>query len=117
MSEKELNNIICKKINYYMDINDTTQMELANYMGVSQATISNWQKGTKTPRMSKIDKICEFFHIQRSDLMEDKDVSTEDKYSIPKVNTLAAHFEGEEFTEEEMDEIKNFVEFVKNKRK
>ena len=65
MSEKELNSIICKKINYYMDINGTTQMELANYMGVSQATISNWQKGIKTPRMSKIDKICEFFHIQR----------------------------------------------------
>ena len=42
MSEKELNSIICKKINYYMDINGTTQMELANYMGVSQATISNW---------------------------------------------------------------------------
>ncbi|RHB18560.1 helix-turn-helix domain-containing protein [Eubacterium ventriosum] len=117
MSEKELNSIICKKINYYMDINGTTQMELANYMGVSQATISNWQKGIKTPRMSKIDKICEFFHIQRSDLMEDKEVSTEDKSSFPEVNTLAAHFEGEEFSEAEMEEIKNFVEFVKNKRK
>lgn len=110
MSEKELNSIICKKINYYMDTNGTTQMELANYMGVSQATISNWQKGIKTPRMSKIDKICEFFHIQRSDLMEDKS-------SFPEVNTLAAHFEGEEFSEAEMEEIKNFVEFVKNKRK
>ena len=71
MSEKELNAIITKKLNYYMDLNSTTQVELAEYMGVSQATISNWQKGIKTPRMSKIDKICEFFHIKRSDLMED----------------------------------------------
>ena len=36
---------------------------------------------------------------------------------FPEVNTLAAHFEGEEFSEAEMEEIKNFVEFVKNKRK
>ena len=33
------------------------------------------------------------------------------------VDTLAAHFEGENFTEDELEEIMNFVEFVKNKRK
>jgi len=31
--------------------------------------------------------------------------------------TLAAHFEGEDFTAEEEEEILNFVNFVKNKRK
>ena len=34
-----------------------------------------------------------------------------------KTQLEIAHFEGEEFTEAEMEEIKNFVEFVKNKRK
>lgn len=31
--------------------------------------------------------------------------------------TLAAHFDGDEYTEEELNEIKQFAEFVKNKRK
>lgn len=31
--------------------------------------------------------------------------------------TLAAHFDGEEYTEEELVEIKKFAEFVKSKRK
>ena len=31
--------------------------------------------------------------------------------------TLAAHFDGEEYTEDEMEEIKNFAAFVKNRRK
>ena len=31
--------------------------------------------------------------------------------------TLAAHFDGEEYTEDELDEIRQFAEFVKNKRK
>ena len=55
--------------------------------------------------------IADFFNVDMNFLMG------KPSNSIPKVNTLAAHFEGEEFSEEEMDEIKNFVEFVKNKRK
>ena len=31
-------------------------------------------------------------------------------------DTIAAHFEGEEFTPEEQEEIDNFVKFVKSKR-
>ena len=31
--------------------------------------------------------------------------------------TLAAHFDGTEYTEEELEEIRSFAEFVKNKRK
>mgnify|MGYP002529275302 CR=1 FL=1 len=116
MSEKEINEIICKKLNYYMKLNNTTQTKLADYMGVSVATVSNWCKGIKTPRMSKVDKICEFFHIQRSDLLEDKEDKEETKVNN-QIMTLAAHFEGDEFTAEEMEDIKNFVEFVKNKRK
>lgn len=32
-------------------------------------------------------------------------------------HTLAAHFEGEDFTAEELAEIENFVRFVKSKRR
>lgn len=30
---------------------------------------------------------------------------------------LAAHFDGEEYTEDELDEIRQFAEFVKNRKK
>ncbi len=89
MSEQELNKIITKKINYYMELNGTTQKELAEYMNVSQATISNWQKGIKTPRMSKIDKICSFFNIKRSDLMEDNSTEEPTYYTNAETQQLA----------------------------
>lgn len=38
-----------------------------------------------------------------------------DKNNEP--TTVAAHFDGTEYTEEELDEIRQFAEFVKNKRK
>lgn len=33
------------------------------------------------------------------------------------ISAIAAHFDGEEFTEDELEEIRRFVEFVKSKRK
>lgn len=71
MSEKELNKIIADNITRQMELNNRTQLELAEYMNVSQATVSNWCKGVKMPRMSKIDMICKFFDINCSDLMND----------------------------------------------
>lgn len=34
-----------------------------------------------------------------------------------KIDTLAAHFDGSDYTEDELEEIRRFAEFVKNKRK
>jgi len=31
-------------------------------------------------------------------------------------STIAAHFSGDEFTEDELDEIRQFAEFVKNRK-
>ncbi len=39
------------------------------------------------------------------------------QYEVPHTSTLAAHFSGDEFTESELNEIRQFAEFVKNKRK
>lgn len=80
MPESEINKIIAKNINKYLNSRNKTQVDLADYMGVSQATVSNWCKGIKTPRMDKIDKICVFFNCKRSDLMEEKEESDETYY-------------------------------------
>lgn len=76
MSEQEINAIIAQNLNYHLNRCGKSQLDLAVYMGVSQATVSNWCKGIKLPRMDKIDRICEFFRINRSELMSDKNDST-----------------------------------------
>lgn len=35
---------------------------------------------------------------------------------IPYSSTIAAHFDGDEFTEDELDDIRAYAEFVKNRR-
>ena len=69
MSETDLNQIIANNISKQLALHGRTQLELAEYVNVSQATVSNWCTGIKMPRMSKIDMICNFFHIERSDLI------------------------------------------------
>lgn len=56
-------------------------------------------------------------------LTEDEAVQSYEKCgfaAVKKVDneptTIVAHFDGSEYTEEELEEIKNFAEFVKNKR-
>lgn len=51
----------------------TPQAELAQHVGVSNSAVNNWARGISMPRMDKIDKICDFFGIQRSDLLTIKE--------------------------------------------
>lgn len=71
MSELEFNAIFSKCLKYYLNKYDMTQSELAKRLGVSTQSVTNWCKGDKSPRMDKVDAMCEIFHCKRSDLMED----------------------------------------------
>ena len=51
---------------------EITQLELSKRLGVGTTSVYNWCNGIKTPRMDKVDAMCEIFHCKRSDLMEDK---------------------------------------------
>lgn len=87
MNEKEINSIIANNITKYLELNNKTQLELAEYMQVSQATVSNWCKGLKMPRMSKIDMICTFFSINRSDLLNETALTTPPRRGVT-INVL-----------------------------
>lgn len=77
MTEKELNKIIAANLVRLLDQRNRTQQELAEYVGVSQAAVSSWCSGQKTPRMNKIDKICEFLGVPRSVILtSDSAIST-----------------------------------------
>lgn len=52
------------------------QSELADYLGVSNQTITNYIKGYNAPRMDKVDKIANFFNVDRDELLSDIDLST-----------------------------------------
>lgn len=69
MKEAEFNKIFAAKLKYFLARNNMTQADLANKLGVGTTSVYNWCSGLKTPRMDKVDKMCEIFGISRSALI------------------------------------------------
>lgn len=92
MSEDEFKKIFSKKLKYYMNKYEKTQSDLVNDLGFNKSTVSTWINGVKIPRMDKIDALCNYFHIRRSDLLEDKDDYNEDSYYMNSDTREMAEF-------------------------
>lgn len=89
-----------------------TLKEVADSLGVAESTVSRYESSDiQNMGIDKIEALAKVLECSPGYLMGWEQQPPYD------VDTLAAHFEGEDFTEDELDEIRNFVEFVKNKRK
>ena len=100
MPEKEFNAVFSKRLRYYLSENQMTQAELANKLGVGTTSVYNWCNGIKSPRMDKVDAMCDLFHCNRSDLIEDKkEPSPEEQYYLdPDARDMAQFlFENPEY--------------------
>lgn len=100
MSEQEFNKLFSKNLVALLEKRNKTQADIAKYVGVSTASVSNWCKGIKLPRMDKVDKMCEYLHCRRSDLMEEhaEEEQTEGYYHDPEAAEAAQFlFENPEY--------------------
>lgn len=84
-----------------------SQKELSENIGVAKSTYSLYESGKREPNVNTIKKIASALNVSADILL-----GTE-----PEPTTIAANFDGEEYTQDELDEIRQFAEFVKNKRK
>ena len=77
-------------------------------MGISKSTLQRYETGyIKNMPVDKLEEIADALNISPAYLMGWEDHTP---------TTLAAHFDGDEYTEDELDEIRQFAEFVKGKR-
>ena len=84
-----------------------SQKEFADNIGVAKSTYSLYESGNREPNVQTIKKIADFLGISADELLGLSDQPT----------TLAAHFDGNEYTEDELEELKNFAACVKGTRK
>jgi len=80
---------------------------LENRLKIPNNTIYQWNK--RTPNTQRLAKVADYFNVS-VDYLLGRTEETE-------IKTIAAHHDGEEWTEEELEEIERFKEFVKAKRK
>ena len=70
MTDTEQKNIFAKNLNYYLTISEKTQKEVADAIQVSPQTFNTWCQGKALPRMGKVQKLADYFHIQKSLLID-----------------------------------------------
>lgn len=90
-----------------------SQQELADALKISKSSISMYEVGNREPDFETLELIADYFNVDTDYLLGRTSKTTK----IPRPQTLAAHFDGDEYTEEELEEIRQFAAFVKNKRK
>jgi len=72
MNERRGDLIFSENLRRLLRENHKKAQELADYLGVSKVTVSEWVNCKKQPRMDKVDRMCVFFNCSRSDLMDEK---------------------------------------------
>lgn len=90
-----------------------TLQDVGDYLGVTKATVQRYESGEiKNIKLESIEKLAKILKISPAYLMGWGEAPKKEN----QLETLAAHFEGEEFTKEDLDDIENFIKFVKSKK-
>lgn len=103
-----------------------TMEEVAKLVKVSTPTIQRYESGNiKNLRRDKIKLLADALKVtpaylmdwEESPLYDEPRLTIEEDFEGVEFDTIAAHHEGEEWSEEELETIKQFKEFVKSQRK
>lgn len=115
MNIEESNNLMGKRIKSLRKDKGLTQEELGKVIGVKKQTIMKYEKGiVENIKRSAIEKLANFFKVSPSYLMGIEDDNFEEE-NIKFANASGIDTDG--LTEDEIEEIKKQVEFMKWKKK
>lgn len=84
MNDYEIRDNISKNLKKYMEEKGINNKELANILNVSESTVGKWLLKKSVPRMGIIEQISNYFNIEKSDLIEDKN----DLSNIPGIKII-----------------------------
>ena len=83
-----------------------TQKDVADNIGVAKSTYSLYESGNREPNVQTIKKLADLLNVSADNLLGLNQEPT----------TIAAHFDGDEYTEDELEDIRAYAEFVRNRR-
>lgn len=126
MSDEDYRIIFARNLNKYMEICNKKQVDIINDLGINKSAISTWINGTRMPRMDKVQALADYFGVNKSDLLEEKDsngLSSSDHKDIAKsLDEMMSQLEsgtdsplmynGQELSETSKALLKNALEYA-----
>ena len=81
---------IARNIRAVRTRNNLTQEEFGEIVGVSSMAVSQWETGRAVPRMGAVQKISDYFHILKSNLIEDNGMDNTSQSSLHKLTAIGS---------------------------
>lgn len=88
MSDELQKKIFSENLNRLLQGREKTQSEVAKEIDVSPQTFNTWTQGIAIPRMGKIQRLADYFHIEKSALL-DKASQEQTYYTNPETVKVA----------------------------
>nr|DAW47082.1 MAG TPA: bifunctional HTH-domain containing protein/aminotransferase [Caudoviricetes sp.] len=119
-------NTFKNRLLHAMNLKGLKQVDLVNSTGIAKATMSGYMKGEFEPKQKNLHLISKSLKVNPSWLMgfdvpmeieNPKELKSVEDLDFSGINRIAAHFEGDEFSEDDLTEIQNFINYVKQKNK
>ena len=85
------------------------QIDIAEMLGVSRTTYTQYETEKSEPDLATVAKLAEIYNTSVDFILGKTDIRT-------PIETIAAHHEGDDWTEEELEDIEKFKEFVRMRR-
>lgn len=92
-----------------------TQRQLAERIGVSNTSVSNWEKNLSKPDADMIQRLCALLHLQPNDFYGAEKLA-ENRQAVSDEDIKFALFGGSgDITDAMYDEVKRFAQFLKQR--
>lgn len=89
-----------------------SQQDVASLLGIERSTYGKYETGDSSPDYGKLVKLAAFFNVTTDYLLG---VNKEKDFYVPE--TIAAHFDGDEYSDEDLRDIEKFLDYLKSKKK
>lgn len=92
------------------------QEQLAKELNVSPSTIAMWETNKRALKDESIISLANFFNVSTDYILNGETLipTPLNDENSKKITTIAAHID-DDVTEEQMDDILNYIEFIKQK--
>ena len=111
-------------------MNNKTQKEVADAIGVSPQTFNTWCQGIALPRMGKVQLLADYFNIGKTDLIDEKTegITPKDERDIAKDlnrimteikkgNNGPLYYNGIEMDDASINLLQNAIEYALHETK
>ena len=107
MTDEEQKKIFSRNLTHYVNASGKMQKDIAKDLGVPIQTFNGWCKEVSIPSMGKVQKLADYFHIGKTDLLD-----TKTDYSLSFSDEEVVIIEGyRQLNDSQKDLIKRMVDY------